>query len=691
MQDNISVLLATIVFVILIVLFPIYNVATRQDSISSNIVTELTTEFVDSVRNKGYLAEEDYNNYLDELAKTGNMYDVELEAHKKKIVKDKGDLYTEAYEKDFTKDILETLEKEATNVEENASEAIVLANCYQFNEGDRFYVRVKNTNMTQAQVLLFNIFRGVDENRILVNYGGEVFTEEWARSNLIENVSSNIYISRPMDVTGVEYTNKVIAINSDIYDGEEGVVPQVEYVYGIVVTITLDMTEVYFDLNYSKVKDVISVDEITEKITLSGFDGNISVDEIIPNEKYKISITDVEFSGDKSKCNIKVGAGTATTETGFEVSSAISPEFVLYKSKEKYSLNGDLQAIQYNTSPADFDVGSHGYVTKPTGTNPIKIKFTAPTEAQIGRGRVRYIWTISNIGNKPKSITTSTGEAVTWLTNRNSETGISMIQTETNEISVEFDEEKVVAGEVLKGSYVKVVTIDDAGIYSFPSGVAFATVFDYLSKGFSTFDVQLSTMALSGATVDSATFTLKVSSGHGTSGRINNGDRYRIIGTDLSGRKVILIDKEIDTLKSNLVSLGDKTNTKSYTGLQKTYSERIKKESSSDMYYIDDNGNDICDSDEYYVANDITLSGYNTQLGFKTATWGYGSGSKCEDYSLYYFVNNSLDNLQIEIVDEAKTKYRYLTFDYKIMQGHGGCLGYSSQKINCTIKSYFEE
>ena len=60
MQDNVSVLIATIVAVIIIVLFPIYNVATRQDSIANNMVVKATTNFVDEVRNKGYIDKVEY-------------------------------------------------------------------------------------------------------------------------------------------------------------------------------------------------------------------------------------------------------------------------------------------------------------------------------------------------------------------------------------------------------------------------------------------------------------------------------------------------------------------------------------------------------------------------------------------------------------------------------------------------------
>ena len=59
MEDNVSILLASILTVVIIVLFPIYNVATRQDSIAKNMVVKATTNFVDEARNKGYIEAKD--------------------------------------------------------------------------------------------------------------------------------------------------------------------------------------------------------------------------------------------------------------------------------------------------------------------------------------------------------------------------------------------------------------------------------------------------------------------------------------------------------------------------------------------------------------------------------------------------------------------------------------------------------
>ena len=124
MQENISVLLATILMVVIIVLFPIYNIATRNDSIAKTMVVKATTSFVDDVRNKGYITSNDYDKYIKEISKTGNMYDVELEVYKPILLETSVDTYEEEYEIEYTSDILKKIEDSSTEVAE-ASKSII--------------------------------------------------------------------------------------------------------------------------------------------------------------------------------------------------------------------------------------------------------------------------------------------------------------------------------------------------------------------------------------------------------------------------------------------------------------------------------------------------------------------------------------------------------------------------------------
>ncbi|MDD2375950.1 MAG: hypothetical protein PHD15_01670 [Clostridia bacterium] len=52
MQDNVSIVITMLIFVILVVIFPLYNLFERQDDMSYTLALKATTCFVDDVRNK---------------------------------------------------------------------------------------------------------------------------------------------------------------------------------------------------------------------------------------------------------------------------------------------------------------------------------------------------------------------------------------------------------------------------------------------------------------------------------------------------------------------------------------------------------------------------------------------------------------------------------------------------------------
>ena len=62
MKDTLSIFITAIIFVLLIVVFPLYNYFERQDDMSYNLVLKATTDFVDEVINTGYISQEMYTN-----------------------------------------------------------------------------------------------------------------------------------------------------------------------------------------------------------------------------------------------------------------------------------------------------------------------------------------------------------------------------------------------------------------------------------------------------------------------------------------------------------------------------------------------------------------------------------------------------------------------------------------------------
>lgn len=184
MKDNLSIVILMIIFVMLIVFFPLYNYFERQDDMSYNLVLRETTTFVDKVLSNGYISNDTYQEFLDSLANTGNLYDVQLEAHKRIITSDtqnnaKGYKdYIEQYEIDYNDDILSI---DSTKNNANLTNKQIKGGIYTLEIGDQFYVKLKNSSTTMAGAIFNSIISTSSTERIVVNYGGIVKNNSWKK------------------------------------------------------------------------------------------------------------------------------------------------------------------------------------------------------------------------------------------------------------------------------------------------------------------------------------------------------------------------------------------------------------------------------------------------------------------------------------------------------------------------------
>lgn len=178
MKDNISIVVAAIIGTILVVLIPLISILDRQDNMSYNVVLTATTNFVDEVKSKGFIDKVSYEKYLDTIAATGNVYDLQLEAYKKFTYKNTADENVEDELLYNTKDITDELNSPTGGI-------------YDLEVGDEFYISIENTN-TPSSVLMYNYISGdigSKEKKIInINYGGTVNNKDWeAYSETIKN------------------------------------------------------------------------------------------------------------------------------------------------------------------------------------------------------------------------------------------------------------------------------------------------------------------------------------------------------------------------------------------------------------------------------------------------------------------------------------------------------------------------
>ncbi len=79
MENIFEKLVDILIAVVILFIFPILYFGQKQDTITQLVVTEKTSDFVDTVRTKGFVTQSMYDTYLKELDTTNVVYDIHLE------------------------------------------------------------------------------------------------------------------------------------------------------------------------------------------------------------------------------------------------------------------------------------------------------------------------------------------------------------------------------------------------------------------------------------------------------------------------------------------------------------------------------------------------------------------------------------------------------------------------------------
>lgn len=184
MSNALSLMAAALVACLLLYLYPVSQSYEQQDQISYNIVYKSVTTFVDSVRSKGYISPAMYNDFMNELDKSGNLYEIEMQ-HDQKLYNPVYDNPSDAstfqnryevyYDSVYTEDILSVL------YPENELPVSDSERKYLLKQYDSFSVTVTNSNTTKATLVrnLLNLSDSGNKVRIYLPYGGMVLNEDY--------------------------------------------------------------------------------------------------------------------------------------------------------------------------------------------------------------------------------------------------------------------------------------------------------------------------------------------------------------------------------------------------------------------------------------------------------------------------------------------------------------------------------
>lgn len=218
MKDSISIIFAAIIGTFLIVILPLYSILDRQDSMSYNVVLTATTNFVDNVRNKGFIDRNSYTDYIATLASTSNTYKVSIEAYRKILINEtdeKGRIIEDSFieEKELynTQDILDVLENDNITIDEKTN-TNRKNNVYLLGEDDEIYVRVHNTNVTSGSIIYSFLAGATDTEVINISYGGIVNDVNWELYDKINSeleLAPEVIMSVPVNAVGNTNVQKV--------------------------------------------------------------------------------------------------------------------------------------------------------------------------------------------------------------------------------------------------------------------------------------------------------------------------------------------------------------------------------------------------------------------------------------------------------------------------------------------------
>lgn len=168
MGDSLGTIVAIAIAAILMFVFPVMTMADRTDDVSQLTVQTETTEFVDEIRTTGKITPQRYEQFVEAINSTGNLYDIEIEIKvlddnpgKKSVQVQRDKLGENYYYEVFNSQIMEKIDANDP---------------YLLKEGDIVAVKVKNTSQTLSQQFknFFYTVIGNDTYTIAADHGGIV-------------------------------------------------------------------------------------------------------------------------------------------------------------------------------------------------------------------------------------------------------------------------------------------------------------------------------------------------------------------------------------------------------------------------------------------------------------------------------------------------------------------------------------
>lgn len=179
-MEAFSKFIAIILLAVFLFMVPLMYTAEQNDSITQSYVTTEVTNFVENVKKQGKITQGMYNDLLDNLGRTANVYEIDFVHRHKTVIpvfSDTGEvLRTEEFNDIYYTDDIKRKVFYDTAVAGSGD----VKGEYHFSKGDYFTVIVKNRNITLGTRLKNMLFGSeFPKTSIFVTYGGTIQDENF--------------------------------------------------------------------------------------------------------------------------------------------------------------------------------------------------------------------------------------------------------------------------------------------------------------------------------------------------------------------------------------------------------------------------------------------------------------------------------------------------------------------------------
>lgn len=171
MPNALRSIVAIFLAVIIMYFGPLYYMAAKADENAQNYIEYATADFVNTIKNSGCITERTYSDFIKEIDRTNNLYNIEIE-HQHKVVDPIYDEETGVFQNTYRTNYYSTYQDDILN------EIFDGSGKYSMNKDDIISVRVSNRNKSFASKLQQIIYhREMPVVSIVANYGGVIRDE----------------------------------------------------------------------------------------------------------------------------------------------------------------------------------------------------------------------------------------------------------------------------------------------------------------------------------------------------------------------------------------------------------------------------------------------------------------------------------------------------------------------------------